>query len=248
MYKIQTRVWPGSTSEDGLLSLRAAVSTMMDCSQMWLSSEPVMWRYLDDHNSRLIVVGRQLDVVRLPECGEPLEVIASGHSSTKLIGTLNTNIYDAQGEPCFLSWCKGAFMSLDTGKPIQLSQEVLDSLDYSPQHEMEFVGRKVHVPELNRQEYPHFLVPRSDIDFNKHANNAQYVRMACDLLPIERSYNRLRIEYRLPSRCGDEIAPFVTEVPADDNNEQATYVELCTPEGKAHAIMEFSRPVATAEN
>ncbi len=242
MYKIQTRVWPGSTAEDGRLSLRAAVNMMQNCSQMWLGAEPTLRKYLDDNNATMVLASRQLDVVRLPQCGEFLEVITSIYGCNKLLGYRNTNIYDAEGKPCVTCWCIGAFVSRVDGKSIRLSQEVLDSLTYDPQLEMEYLKKKIRVPAEGAVEYPHIAVLRSDIDFNKHVNNAQYVRMACDLLPIERDYNRIRIEYRLPARYGDEIVPIVAQNRSDDGKAEKTFVALNNLEGKPYAVLEFSNP------
>ena len=47
---------------------------------------------------------------------------------------------------------------------------------------------------------PPIRVLRADIDYNKHLNNANYVRMAMELLPADFEINGLRVEYKVPVR------------------------------------------------
>ena len=52
-------------------------------------------------------------------------------------------------------------------------------------------------------------VLRADIDYNKHVNNANYVRMAMELLPENFKIQGLRVEYRVAAKLGDVPIPTV---------------------------------------
>ena len=52
-------------------------------------------------------------------------------------------------------------------------------------------------------------VLRADIDYNKHLNNANYVRMAMELLPDDFVVSGLRVEYRVAAKLGDELVPTI---------------------------------------
>ena len=52
-------------------------------------------------------------------------------------------------------------------------------------------------------------VLRADIDYNKHMNNANYVRVAMELLPEDFTVRGLRVEYRLAAKLGDVLIPTV---------------------------------------
>ena len=52
-------------------------------------------------------------------------------------------------------------------------------------------------------------VLRADIDYNKHLNNANYVRMAMELLPEDFVVSGLRVEYRVAAKLGDKLVPTI---------------------------------------
>ncbi|MBO6033054.1 MAG: hypothetical protein J6Q22_16585, partial [Prevotella sp.] len=52
-------------------------------------------------------------------------------------------------------------------------------------------------------------VLRADIDYNKHLNNANYVRMAMELLPEDFEVRGLRVEYRVAAKLGDCLTPTI---------------------------------------
>ena len=54
---------------------------------------------------------------------------------------------------------------------------------------------------------PPTQVMRADIDYNKHMNNACYVRQAMELLPYDFVVRGMRVEYRKPAKLGDVLTP-----------------------------------------
>jgi acyl-CoA thioesterase FadM len=55
-------------------------------------------------------------------------------------------------------------------------------------------------------------VLRADIDYNKHLNNANYVRMAMELLPEDFVVRGLRVEYRVAAKFGDGLTPTIYKI------------------------------------
>ena len=53
---------------------------------------------------------------------------------------------------------------------------------------------------------------RADIDYNKHLNNANYVRMAMELLPEDFEVKGLRVEYRVPTKLCDLLIPTLFQI------------------------------------
>lgn len=52
-------------------------------------------------------------------------------------------------------------------------------------------------------------VLRADIDYNRHMNNANYVRVAMELLPEGFEVKGLRVEYRVAAKFGDVLVPTI---------------------------------------
>ena len=76
-------------------------------------------------------------------------------------------------------------------------------------------------------------VLRADIDYNKHLNNTNYVRMAMELLPDDFVVSGLRVEYRVAAKLGDLLVPTIYE------NDNVIIITLSIGEDVS-AIIEFS--------
>ena len=76
-------------------------------------------------------------------------------------------------------------------------------------------------------------VMRADIDYNKHLNNANYVRMAMELLPEDFEIKGLRVEYRVAAKLGDMLVPTIYK------HDGVIIVSLSIGEDVS-AIIEFS--------
>ena len=54
---------------------------------------------------------------------------------------------------------------------------------------------------------------RHHLDTNRHVNNAQYVAIARELLPVDFALGELRVEYRKAAVLGDVMYPKLAQVP-----------------------------------
>jgi acyl-ACP thioesterase len=237
MYTIAQRVCTSHTNGEGLLKLVSAIDMMQDCSQMWLESEPEVERFFQESAIAQMLVSRQIDVQRMPAYGEKLIVETRVYECKNFLGYRNTMIYDDKNIPCVTSWSIGAFVNLKTGKPEKLPEHVIAGLCFDPKINMEYLSKRIALPEGIREKLPPVKVNRGDIDFNRHMNNARYVQIAMELLPPEFQVSRLRIEYKLPAKYGDTLYPEIVKgegifyILLNDNEE--------TP--RPYTVMEFSR-------
>lgn len=53
---------------------------------------------------------------------------------------------------------------------------------------------------------------RADIYYNRHMNNANYVRVAMELLPDDFLVKGLRVEYRIAAKLGDVLTPTIFHI------------------------------------
>lgn len=235
MYRTHTQLTTSGAGPDGFQSLVSIITMMQDCSLAWLASEPAMAAYLEREHVAMLLASRQLEVCRRAHLGEELTVATSIFAFNRLLGHRNTCIYDADGALVAKSRCVGVFVSRDTGKTVRLPQEVVDSLVYDPEIPVDVSAKKIHVPDVAPDRVEHVRARFSDIDFNRHVNNAQYVRMAVDANPALADTRHMGIEYRLAAHEGDEIA--VQEWDTDD----ATIVRLANRDEKPYVVMSFQR-------
>ncbi len=232
MYTLNYKVTTSTCDSEGKLKLYSALQMMQDCSEMWIDSEPTARKFFADNNMTQLLATRQVEVVRVPRFKEDLTVTTSIYEVMPMYGFRNTFIRDAQGQPCYRTWSMGAFVDLATGKLARLSEETIASLTLEPKQEMNYRGRRIILPKQEGIVMEPVTVMRADIDYNRHMNNANYVRIAMELLPEDFMVKDMRVEYRIPAKLGDQLIPTLYPI-------NGGFIISLAIEGHPSTIIEF---------
>jgi len=212
MYSIKYKVTTSTCDSEGRLKLYSALQMMQDCSEMWIDSEPDVKQYFTKQNMAQLLATRQVEILRVPEYKENLTVTTSVYGMKPMFGFRNTFIYDSEGKPCYRTWSMGAFVDKAAGKLKRVDDATIASLTLEPQLEMNYKDRRIILPREVGETLEPIKVLRADIDYNKHVNNANYVRMAMELLPENFKVQGLRVEYRVAAKLGDVLIPTVYKI------------------------------------
>ena len=232
MFSLDYKVTTSTCDSEGRLKLFSALQMMQDCSEMWIDSEPAARQYFSDNNMTQLLATRQVEVVRVPCFKEDLTVTTSIYEVLPMYGFRNTFIRDAQGQPCYRTWSMGAFVDLATGRLARLSDDAIASLTLEPKQEMNYRGRRIILPKQDGTVLDPVSVMRADIDYNRHMNNANYVRIAMELLPEGFEVRDMRVEYRIAAKLGDRLVPTVHSI-------DGGYIVSLAVDGEPSAIIEF---------
>ena len=233
MYSLKYKVTTSTCDQDGRLKLYSALQMMQDCSEMWIDSEPGVKTFFEQQGMTQLLASRQVEVIRVPEYKEELTVTTSVYGMKPMFGFRNTFIYDAAGKPCYRTWSMGAFVDKTTGKLKRVDDATIATLTLEPQLEMNYRDRRIILPREGGCELAPVQVLRADIDYNRHMNNANYIRMAMELLPDGFEVKGLRVEYRVAAKRGDVLIPTMF------TTADAIVIALAA-EGETCAIMEFT--------
>jgi acyl-ACP thioesterase len=206
---------------------------MQDCSEMWIDSEPGVKEYFSAQNMAQLLASRQVEIIRVPEYKEELTVTTSVYGMKPMFGFRNTYIYDAEGKPCYKTWSMGAFVDKANGKLKRVDDATIASMTLEPQLEMNYGDRRIILPREGGEAQEPYKVLRADIDYNKHMNNANYVRIAMELLPEDFEVKCLRVEYRVAAKLGDVLVPVVYKV-------EGRFIVSISVGDDVSAIIEFS--------
>ena len=212
MYSLNYQVTTSTCDSEGKLKLYSALQMMQDCSEMWIDSEPGVKQYFTEQNMAQLLATRQVEVIRVPDYKEMLKVTTSVYGMKPMFGFRNTFIYDSEGKPCYRTWSMGAFVDKAAGKLKRVDDATIASMTLEPQLEMNYKDRRIILPKEDGTVLDPIRVLRADIDYNKHVNNANYVRMAMELLPEGFMVHGLRVEYRVAARLGDVLIPTIYEI------------------------------------
>ena len=234
MYSLKYKVTTSTCDSEGRLKLYSALQMMQDCSEMWIDSEPGVKQYFADQNMAQLLATRQVEIIRVPEYKEELTVTSTVYDMKPMFGFRNTFIYDAQGNPCYKTWSMGAFVDKVAGKLKRVDQATIDSMNLEPQKEMNYRDRRIILSKQGGDILEPVKVLRADIDYNKHMNNANYVRMAMELLPESMAVRGMRVEYRVAAKLGDILTPTMYQI--DDG-----FIVSLSVNGEVSATVEFTR-------
>ena len=212
MYSLKYKVTTSTCDSEGRLKLYSALQMMQDCSEMWIDSEPGVKQYFAELNMAQLLASRQVEVIRVPEYKEELAVTSTVYGMKPMFGFRNTFIYDAEGKPCYKTWSMGAFVDKSNGKLKRVDDATIASMTLEPQLEMNYKDRRIILPKEGGTTLDPISVLRADIDYNKHLNNANYIRMAMELLPEDFEVKGLRVEYRVPVKLGDKLIPTIFQI------------------------------------
>jgi acyl-ACP thioesterase len=217
------------------MKLTGALETIQDCSLLWLESEPSFWNYLTAKNLGMFIVSRQVDIVRLPVYGERITVQTRIFDCNGFLGYRNTALYGEDGLPCLLTWGLGLFVNMDTGKMARIPKNEIEKITIDQKLEMEYLDKKIRVPDIPGRRSEAVVVKRGDIDLYRHMNNVKYIEVALEFLPEDFEINRLRIEYKKSAKMGDVLYPQIIE-----ESSAHWYILLPDAQGNPFAVMEIS--------
>lgn len=234
MFSLNYKVTMSNCNRGGSLKLYSALQMMQDCSEMWIDSEPEVKAYFRDHNMAQLLASRQVEILRVPHYKEDLTVTTSVFGMESVFGFRNTVIRDSEGKPCYLTWSTGAFVDKVSGRLKKVPEEIIAAMRLEDKVRMEYKNRRIILPKIVPEIHAGIKVMRNDIDYNQHTNNANYVRMALELLPENFVVRSMRVEYKIPAKLGNVLVPEVI------NAGNVIYVVLKLDE-RDSTIMEFCR-------
>ena len=210
MFTLKYKVTTSTCDVNGRLRLYSALQMMQDCSELWMyESEPEVRKFFDDNNMAQLLASRQVEIIREPLFREELTVTTSVYDMKGMFGYRNTFIYDAERKPCYKTWSMGAFIDKSTGKLKRVDDDAVSTMNIEPKLDMNYKDRRIILPKEGGIEAAPVTVMRSDIDYNKHLNNTNYVRMAMELLPEDFKVKGLRVEYKTPAKLSEVLTPVI---------------------------------------
>ena len=233
MFSLNYKVTTSTCDSEGRLKLYSALQMMQDCSEMWIDSEPEVKDYFTRENMAQLLASRQVEIMRVPSFKEELRVTTSVYGMKPMFGFRNTFIYDEKGKPCYKTWSMGAFVDKSNGKLKRVDDTVANFLLIEPQLEMNYKDRRIILPREGGALLEPIKVLRADIDYNKHLNNANYIRIAMELLPEDFEIKGLRVEYRVAAKMGDTLVPTLFDMEGD-------IIVSLSVGNEVSAIMEFT--------
>ena len=234
MYEMLTEIPFTKTGIDRKLKLHEAVGMMMDCSQFQEYQEKHFCGFLRANQIAIFLFSIQIDILRMPEFREKIRTAVKIYGCKSIYGLRRITMRDEAGKLCLLVNATGAFFDLRQGKALKVDPADF-GVAFDEAEPMECLPRKIPVPAEGGTVCAPTAVTRSALDPNGHLTSAMYFAIADDALAPDRSYNRVRMEFKKQIRLSDSVTPVRFETAAG-----FAVVDLRDGTGASCAVAEFS--------
>ncbi|MBR1864613.1 MAG: acyl-ACP thioesterase [Ruminococcus sp.] len=235
MYEMKRTVYCSHLGEGSVVKNSLLVDYLQDTSQRHLLSHPVLSPFFERENCVMFLISRQIDIIRRPVLGEEIAVRTWAYELNRSYGFRNTVIYDGKGEPIVKSIAGGAFMNTETGRLMRVPAEIINKVKVYPKLDMEYLSRKISLPEGGPDLTAPAAIRKSDIDMNLHVNNARYFDIADDFVSCPLKARRIEAEYKIPVKQEDRITAAVF-----NKKDGRTAVSLNDENGRQCCVIEYT--------
>lgn len=205
MFETDRMIYCSQLGEGGAVRNSGIIDVLQDTSDLHLMNHPVLAPMFRETDSVMFLTNRQVDIIRRPGYGERIHTKTWTYELNRMYGFRNTVIIGEDGEMCVKSIAGGAFMDLKNGRPMRVSADLIDRVKRYDRLDMEYLPRKISLPDAPPDSSCEVFVRHCDIDMNMHVNNARYLDITDELFDDRSRAVRLRVEYKTPLKRGDKV-------------------------------------------
>lgn len=223
MYSFTSRVRYSELSSDKKLSLVSIINYFQDCCTFEAEDTGVGLKWLGDHHTAWMLTNWQIHILRRPKYCEEIEIITWACGFKYFVGKRSFLIRSLTEEPLVYALSDWAYVNVIKNLPDKnVPQEELDAYGIDTPIEQRFeefgihqnadevlLKGKIDISDINTKALQKIVVSGEHLDTNNHVNNAQYVAIASSVLPEGFNARVFRAEYKLQSKLGDELYPYL---------------------------------------
>ncbi len=209
--------------EDAQLTISSLFSILQEMSNSHATLLGAGWHELRERGYFWVITKIQLKINRLPKWTEPVQLRSWVKNSDAATSPRDYELEDADGNLLIAGSSVWAILDTENGRPQRMN--MFDGC-FQPQdrHAIESKPPKIKALKLpdelpNRKE----VVP-SDIDMNRHVNNAHYIQWAFDSVSEEfRHTHRIcgvTVNFIAQAKLGDHYSVFSEQI--SDTSYQTT--------------------------
>lgn len=184
------------------LRYEGIVNYFQDCSNLQSEDGNAGIKYLEKKNRAWLMDFWQIVINRRPDSFENIRVSTWANGFKGFFGTRNFLMRDENEEVLVCANSYWIYLDTISGHPVKVPQEEIDNYQPEEPYNMEYVGRKIDIPdELDYVE--DVMVKQHHLDLYNHMNNANYIQIASDYVPEDAEVWQICCQYKKQARKGD---------------------------------------------
>ena len=168
--------------------------------------------YMVETGRTWYLIAWNVEIHRLPGKYEHVTLSTWGYETKRSLGMRNVTMTDDAGEVIICGDSIWTLADIHTGTPLRIMEDDLVGYETFPKYEgMTYLGR--HVKAEGEFELAETVrVRRSDIDYNMHMSNANYVELAYEYIPGDLTVTRIHAEYKAQTKYHETVDCLVSHV------------------------------------
>lgn len=233
MYTFDSRIRYSETDSEGKLTMASLLNYFQDSSTFHSEDIGLGVGYFKEVHQVWVLSSWQIVVERYPELCERVIIGTQPYDMKGFLGYRNFAMMTESGEYLARANSIWSLLDLDTGKPVPVSEEMIQKYGTGEKLDMQYAPRKIIIPGGGVSGEA-IVVKQHHLDTNHHVNNGQFVDMAMDFLPEHFVIGQLRAEYKKQAFLDDILLPYVV------TGEDKVVVSLTDPKGVPYVVTEFA--------
>ncbi len=234
LYSTDGRIRYSEVGTDRKLTMESLLDYYQDVATFQTDDLGIGIEYMMERRLAWILSSWQVVINRYPSVGERIRTSTIPYEWKIFLGYRNFLMETIDGESLSYANSIWVLMDMEKGMPCKIPQELLDQFELNGKYPMDYEPRKIKMPDGGERMEP-IIVKQHHLDTNAHVNNGQYVKMALDFVPEDRTVWQMRADYRRSAKLEDRMTPVVSRdgdrysvnLEGDDGNPYC-YVEFRT--------------------
>lgn len=210
MYTYDKKVLFSDIDAGATMSLYGILNAMQDCVNVNSESIGRGIDYMMEKRRSWFAISWNIEIKRYPKMFEDIVIKTWPYDFSAIMGFRNVIIEDKDGNVLICADSIWSLVDLNTGRPTKITEEDSQGYDPEPRFPMQEVPRKIAIPsEMTALES--YCVRKSDVDYNGHMSNAEYIRIADEYLAMGVKPKQIRVEYKNQSQYKEMLMPYISK-------------------------------------
>lgn len=233
MFEYQGKIRYSETDANLQLTIPALLNYFQDAAIFEGENISVCMEELEKMHLTWVLNSWQVMWSRMPKINEDIIIGTVPYDFKGFTGSRNFYLKNAKtGEQLACGTSVWVLIDLQKMIPIRPPRELAGRYPLGKQMDIPYEGRRIFTQGKGEIKES-VLVRKSQIDSNHHVNNTEYVTIAMDYIPVGRTVNQIRAEYKKSAVLNDEMIP---EVFVED---ERIVVSLKNTDDDIFALIEF---------
>ena len=208
MYTYEAVVGYSRTDRTGKVPIYEILNYMQDCSTFQSEAVGAGLNYYKEIKKAWFLLAYEIELLQPIRLGQKIVVGTAPTDFKGLYGTRQFFIKDDRDNYLAKANTMWTLMDLEARCPVRITEDDIKYYETQKLFEMKPVQRKIRLSQEKEQKDT-FTVLKTYIDSNGHMNNADYMRVAAELIPEDLLWNHLQINYRKEVMVGEKMISFL---------------------------------------